>query len=81
MDQSTTYIPDENNTNYVVSTFNDGSDDYVAFINADGTSAGSNVTYGYDTVSNLSIPEPSTYVLLSLGVATVGFVARRKRNQ
>jgi len=76
---SRTFTPGEDNSNYIVSTFSDGADDYVAFINADGTNAGAAVSYGYDMTDNLAVPEPSTVLLFFLGGCAVFRVyARRK---
>lgn len=77
---SRTFTPEIANNNYVVATFTQGGDDYVAFINADGTTAGSNVTYGYERTDNLVVPEPSTVFLFLLGGMFVFWGhARRKR--
>lgn len=75
-DTRTTFVPGLPNANYVVTTFSDGVDDYVGYINASGTSSGATLTYGYDKAANL-VPEPGASLLLLLGLA--GFAARRRR--
>jgi hypothetical protein len=71
--------PYDENTNYVVSTFSDGTDDYVAWLNASGFDAGDEVTYGYDFDSAIVVPEPTAYALLAglFTLATVGIRRRR----
>ena len=76
-DTHTNIVPALSNPNYVVTTFSDGTDDYIAYLNAAGSSAGSAITYGYDKVSNV-VPEPSSMLLLVLSVA--GFASCRRRS-
>jgi hypothetical protein len=73
---TTTFVPALANTNYVVSTFSNGTDAYVGYINAAGTSAGSGLTYGYEKAANL-VPEPSAALLLAC--SAVGLMARRRQ--
>jgi len=70
--------PYAENKNYVVSTFSDGTDDYVGWLNAEGFSAGDGVTYGYDLDGAIVVPEPSTYALLA-GLFTLAAVGVRRR--
>lgn len=70
----TSFIPAWDNTNYIVSTFSAAGAGYVAYLNADGFTAGSNLKYGFDRVENL-VPEPSTGLLLLAGLA----LAHRRR--
>jgi len=72
----TNLMPALANQNYVVSTFSDGVQSYIAYINASGSSTGSTLTYGYDTVANV-VPEPGSVLLLCIGVA--GVLGRRRR--
>ena len=70
--------PYNENKNYVVSTFSDGTDDYVAWLNAKGSNAGDGVTYGYDFDSAIVVPEPTAYALLA-GLFTLAAVGIRRR--
>jgi PEP-CTERM motif len=36
--------------------------------------------HGYGTTLTAAVPEPSTYALMALGLAGIGFTARRRRN-
>ncbi len=72
----TNLVPALANSNYVVSTFSDGVQNYIAYINASGSSEGNSLTYGYDTVANV-VPETASVLLLGLGVS--GLLARRRR--
>lgn len=72
----TSFVPNLANTNYSVTTFSDGVDDYVGFVVLGGFSPGSAVTYGFEKVQNL-IPEPSTGLLLLGGIASLGWHRRR----
>ncbi len=74
---SANFTPGFNNDNYVVSDFSDGANDYISYINASGTDAGSSLTYGYEKSSNL-VPEPSSTALLAFGIA--GVACRRRRS-
>ena len=70
------FVPAGPNDNYVVSTFSDGITSYVGYLNASGTSAGSAVTYGYDSVTHL-VPEPAAVSLLVIGFSAIH--GRRRR--
>jgi len=72
----TTVVPGLVNSNYVVSTFSDGVDNYIAYIDASGSSTGASLTYGYDKVANV-VPEPGSALLLGLGCGAL--VIRRHR--
>jgi hypothetical protein len=74
--KTTTFVPALSNSDYTVATFSTASDDYVAFINASGSGAGSTLTYGIETTRNL-IPEPAAGALLLFGLGT--FAAHRRR--
>jgi hypothetical protein len=71
-------IPALNNTNYSVTTFSDGANDYVGWLNAEGFALGDGVVYGYDLDGSIVVPEPATYALLA-GFACLGLVALRRR--
>lgn len=65
-------VPGFNNPNYLVTTFNDGSNDYVAWVNRSGYSGGDKVFYGYDLA--VAVPEPSCAALMLL--AGLGLLRR-----
>jgi hypothetical protein len=71
-------IPLEENANYVVSAFTDGSDDYVGWLNTGGFSAGDSVVYGYELDGSIVVPEPSAYALLA-GLLSCAAVCVRRR--
>ena len=71
------FIPDQPNDNYVVSTFSVGANNYVGYLDASGSTAGSALTYGYDSVTNL-VPEPTAGALLVIGLAAIS--GRRRRS-
>jgi hypothetical protein len=71
-------IPLEENANYVVSAFTDGSDDYVGWLNTGGFSAGDSVVYGYELDGSIVVPEPSAYALLA-GLLSCAAVCSRRR--
>lgn len=73
LDKLTSYTPGADNSNYRVGTFSDGAKSYVAFLNADGTSVGSNLLYGYADAS--LVPEPGTALLALCGL--IAFALRR----
>ena len=80
LSQSGSITPGLANTNYQVSTFSDGSNDYVGWVNRNGWSGGDTVTYGYDFSSQVTVPEPSTFLLLALSAAGGLAVLRRRKN-
>ncbi len=71
------FIPDQPNDNYIVSTFSVGANNYVGYLDASGSTAGSALTYGYDSVTNL-VPEPTAGALLVIGLAAIS--GRRRRS-
>lgn len=75
--ESGSLVPGLANSNYQVMTFGDGEDAYVGWLNRSGWNGGDTLTYGYDLASAVTIPEPTTWGLLGLGLATLA-VARRK---
>lgn len=72
-------IPLDDNANYVVSAFSNGSDDYVGWLNASGYGNGDSVVYGYDLDGNIAVPEPSAYALLAGLLSCAAVVARRRK--
>jgi hypothetical protein len=75
--ESGTILPGAANSNYQVSTFSDGSNSYVGWLNRDGWMGGDAVVYGYDLVSSVAIPEPSALALLALGGTGLLLLCRR----
>lgn len=76
--QETTYVPGLNNQIYQVTKFSDGVDDYIGYVNQGGYSPGSSLSYGYDLVSNLAVPEPTSGSLLLVGAAALALLRRRR---
>lgn len=79
--ESGTLLPGLANSNYQVSTFSDGSNSYVGWLNRSGWSGGDSVTYGYDLAANVAIPEPSTIALLLLGLSALVRQGRARPQQ
>lgn len=75
--ESGSILPNHDNTNYSVSTFSDGVNDYVGWLNWAGYSAGDAVTYGYDLDTNVPVPEPSAYGLFG-GLLALLIASRRR---
>jgi hypothetical protein len=69
-----TYAPAGQNNDYLVTTFSDGTNSYIGFLDA-GYTPGGSAKYGYDLVSN--VPEPVSGLLLLAGAIIPGFVRRR----
>lgn len=75
-DRIDNFLPGAGNTNYKVGTFSDGAKSYVAYLNADGTATGSQLSYGYIDAS--VIPEPGTLMMVLAGITML--YARRLRS-
>lgn len=63
---TTSFVPGFVNTNYVVSTFTDGSTAYVGYLNANGFLTGDALNFGYESDATL-VPEPSGSLLFVTG--------------
>lgn len=72
---NTIVVPGFANANYLVTTFSDGSNEYVGWVNRSGYNGGDKVFYGYDLAA--AVPEPSGAALLML--AAFSFARRRTR--
>ena len=78
LSQSGSFTPGFDNSNYQVSSFSDGANNYVGWITRDGWNGGDAVTYGYDIASLVAIPEPSSFFLLAAGGLALGFLRARR---
>ena len=80
LDQEFTYIPDLTNANYRVDAFEKDGVFYISYLTeADPSTAGSAVWYGYDEAAGYAIPEPTGLVWLALGSGLVLGVRRRRQ--
>lgn len=77
-EQAASILPGAANTNYSVSTFSDGANDYVSWLNWSGYDAGDSVTYGYNQDSLVVVPEPATSALV-LGLMSLTLLVLRRR--
>tara|TARA_Y200000002_G_scaffold61164_3_gene46432 strand:+ start:2013 stop:2996 length:984 start_codon:yes stop_codon:yes gene_type:complete len=64
-------------TSYTVGTFSNGSNNYIAWLNAEGYSAGDGITYGYALEANVPVPEPANYGLFMCIIAIAFVLCRR----
>lgn len=71
------WTPGFDSTSYIVDTFSDGANDYVAFVSNTGTGNGSDVVYGYADVA--AVPEPSSVILLVGGFGGLVWFRRRRK--
>ncbi len=80
LSQSGSFTPGFVNANYQVNTFSDGANNYVGWITRSDWNGGDAVTYGYDLVSQVAIPEPSVFLLLASGGMVLWLLRLRRRN-
>lgn len=66
LSQSGTIVPGLANSNYQVTTFSDGSNQYVGWIDRGGWTGTDSLTYGYDISSLVPVPEPSALGMLMM---------------